>query len=325
MIRDAMGSGYCYKTPVTIKKHPLLKNLRKSRTPLAALIHVLMDDILERPVGELFSTAELSGTIAVGIRSIAAEPRNEHFLERQIYVSIADLQDAKFKGKLPNRMIKAIRSLAAQPFVLDEDLITELLDHDAARILLREVLQLSMLSFSEQLANLVPGGNVISEFVSKVRGIAALTIGSDGMSVEEHINESVEKTLSPALRMTAERLADDSFTAELADWRGHVLNVLLDQPVKELIGHLDQVAPKELASQLATLLQSIAEWSKLEEIIEKSVGVALDRAGDQSLRNIMYGASAEKDLRPVVEQQLVEAIWPFVQSSAFEEWLNEFS
>jgi hypothetical protein len=125
--------------------------------------------------------------------------------------------------------------------------------------------------------------------------------------------------------MTAGRLADDDFAIELADWRGHVLNVLLDQPVKVLLGHLDQVDPGQLATQLTALLKSIAEWDQLDKIIRKSVKAALDRAGEQSLGAMLAAAATETDLRPLVEKQLVKALWPFVKSPAFEAWLNEFS
>jgi len=310
---------------MTTKKHPLLVNLRKSHAPLAALVHIGMDHLLQRPVRELFNTAELSRAISIGVRSVATEPHNEQLLEKQICQSIAELQDSKFEGKLPELTVEVIRDLAAQPLALNEDLIAQILDHNAARILLREVIQLSMLSFSERVADSLPGGNIVSQFASKFRGFSALTIGSEGMTVKTLINGSVEDNLAPALRMTAERLADDNFAIELADWRGHVLNVLLDQPIKDVIGHLDQVAPKELAKQLTVLLQSIAEWSKLEEIIDKSVEAALDRAGGESLHTLLKGAETEKDLRPVVEKQLVRALWPFVKSPEFEEWLNDFS
>ena len=306
------------------KKHPLLANLRKSHAPLAALVHIGMDYILQRPVHELFNSAELSRAIAIGIRKLASEPRNEQLLEKHIHQSIAELQDAEFEGTLSDRTVEAIRGLATQPLGLDDNLITELLNHSAARVLLREVIQLSMVSYSERFAEWVPGGNIVSGFASKFRGFAAVTRTSDGLTLEQHINGSVEENLKPALRTTAEHLADEAFAAELADWRGHVLNVLLDRPVKELICHLDQVAPEELAKQLAELLRSIADWSNLDELIEQSVETALDRAGEQSLGDLLQGAATEKDLRPIVEKQLVKAFWPFVRSSAFEDWLNEF-
>jgi len=314
---------------MTTKKPPLLVKLRKSHAPLAALIHIGMDYILQRPVRELFNTAELAKAAAIGIRSVAAEPGNEALLEQQIRQSLkqlqqAELQDAEFEGKLPERTVEVIRALIAQPFALDEDLVAELLDHSAARFLLREVIQLSLLRFSRRVAERLPGGTIVSQFANTFRGFAALTVGSEGVTVEKLINGSVEDSLSPALRLTAERLADEDFATEVADWRGHIVNVLLDQPVKGLLGPLDQIEPRALALQLTALLQSIADWNNLEEVIEKSVAAVLERAGDESLGNLLRGAAKEKDLRPIVEQQLVKTLWPFVRSPEFEEWLNEF-
>jgi hypothetical protein len=310
---------------MTTKKHPLLVNLRKSRAPLTELVHIGMDYILQRPIHELFNTNELSKAIALGIRSVAAEPRNEELLEKQIHASIAELQRSKFDGKLSEHTVDAIRGLAATPVKLNEELVAQLLDHSATRVLLREVIQLSVMNFSERAAAVIPGGNMVHQFAIAFRGFAARTVTSDGMTVEMHINGAVEDNLSPALRSTAARVADENFAAELADWRGHVLNVLLDRPIKELIGQLDQVSPKELAGQLAALLQSIASWNKLDQVVQKSVQASLVRVREQTLNDILQGTGTEKDLRPIVEKQLVKALWPFLKSAEFEAWLNEWS
>lgn len=299
----------------------LLNSLRNSRAAVAGLIGAWMDDVLERPVGELFNTSELAVAIATGIRGVAADSRNEDFLRERIAIAIEELQDLEGAGKLPTRGVKAIRNLAAQPIVLDEELVSALLDHEAAHTLLREVLQQSLLGFTAKVASVFPGGETAFWLVDKARELAASAAGDVGTSIEQRVNESVDEALAPAFKLTAARIADEKFAGEMGDWRGHVLDVLLDWPMRELMGTLKQVDPEELAAQLAAFLQGIAEWTMLDKTIEKSLESTLDRAGDQSLGSLLAGTSVEKDWRPALEKQLVEAVWPFVQSAAFETWI----
>ena len=95
--------------------------------------------------------------------------------------------------------------------------------------------------------------------------------------------------------------------------------------MNELIGTIDQVSADALAAQLSTYLHGIAEWHGLEATVEQSIATALERTGDQSLRAMIAATSAEADWRPLLEKQLVDAAWPFVQSEAFQEWLDNLT
>ena len=293
-----------------------------SRQALETLVHAWMDDILERPVDELFEITELAAALTTAIRGIAADPRNDEFLRQQVALSIDELRALEVEGRLPQRSITAIRDLAAQPLVIDEALMAELLDHPAARVLLRELLQQALHDFAEKIASLFPGGQTAFRFVDQARAFAAAAVGGVGISVEESVNESVDEALAPAFQLAARRMAEAEIAGELADWRGHVLKVLLDRPMNELIGTVDQVSADALAAQLSSYLHGIAEWHRLEVTVEQSIAAALERAGDQSLRAMIAGTSAETDWRPVLEKQIVDAAWPFVQSEAFQEWLG---
>jgi hypothetical protein len=309
----------------TIDRNRLLTELRGSRDALAAVVQAWIDDVLERPLSDLFDTAELASAIAAGVRGVAADPRNEAFLKQQISTAIDELQSATAGGKLPSRTITALRDLAAQPYVLDQGLVAALLNHEAAHVLLRDVLQQSLLDFTEQVASWFPGGEVAFWLVGKAHGIAAAAVGEVGQSIEARVKASVDEALAPAFGLTAERMADPAFAAQLGDWRGHILDVLLGWPTPELLATLEQVDPEELAAQLAALLHSMADWSMLEQTLQASLESAMGRTGDRSLHQLLSGTSLEQDWRAAVEKQLVEAIWPFVQSAAFEHWLNRLA
>lgn len=303
--------------------NPALENLRKSPDALVALVRAWVDDLLDRPVGELLDRAEIVSAVAAGVRGVVSEPSNIELLQEQIAIAVQELQGLDVKGRLPERTVDAMRGLATQPFALDEAVMAEILDHEAARILLREVLEQALFSFTKQLASLFPGGETAFRIADRARGLAASAVV--GTSIEERANESVEEAVAPALDLAAGRLSDDAFSSKLAGWRGHILGVLLDQPLENLVGTVDAIDSESSAAQLAEMFQGIAEWDRLETVIEKSLESALERTRDQSLRDIAAGTTLEQEWRPVLEKQLFALAWPFMQSDAFETWLRGVS
>lgn len=303
----------------------LLSNVRRSREAVDTLVRAWTEDMLERRVDEIFDAGDLARLATAGIREMAADPGNEEFLERQIGIWLGELKDLKIEANPPRQAVMAVRDILSQPYVLDEDLVAALLDHEAAHVLLREVLRQTLFVFSAQVASLFPGGELVFWLADKARDIAASVAGEVGSSIEERVNESVDDALAPAFKLAAERIADEEFAGKMGDWRGHVLDVLLDWPTQQLAGSLDQVDPGELAGQLAAFLQSIARWEKLEDVVRHTLVSALDRAGDQSLRSMLSGSSLEETWRPALEKQLADAIWPFVKSKGFATWLASVS
>ena len=303
----------------------LLGKLRGSRETVEALVRAWLDDLLDRRVDELFDASGLARLAVSGVREMAADPRNEEFFARQMAAWLGDVKDLETSAQPPSRAVTAFRDIVNQPYVLEEELVIALLDHEAAHILLRDVLRHALFNFSAQVASLFPGGEVAFWLVDKARGIASSATGGAGSDIEHKINESVDEALAPAFKLTAGRIADREFAGSMGEWRGHVVDVLLGWPTSQLVGSLEQVDPEELAGQFAAFLQSVAGWDKLEEVLRDTLALTLDRAGDQSLRSLLSGSSLEQNWRPALEKQVADAIWPFVQSEGFAAWLASLS
>ena len=90
-----------------------------------------------------------------------------------------------------------------------------------------------------------------------------------------------------------------------------------------LVGDRGELLRLVLADErLDDLVESIGmPKEKLEEVMRDTLASALDRAGDQSLRSMLSGSSLEHSWRLALEKQLADAIWPFVESQGFANWL----
>jgi hypothetical protein len=277
--------------------------------------------VLERRVNELFDPGDLARAATTGIREVAANPETEELLERRIARWLAEIRGLEIEAKAPGQAVVAVREILNQPYVLDKELVAALLDHEAAHILLRDVLRQTLFAFYSQVASLFPGGEMALWLVDKTRDIVASVAGEVGYSIEERVNESVDEALAPAFQLAAERIADPEFAEKMGEWRGHVLDVLLDRPRHQWVTSLDQVDPAELAGQFAAVLQGVSRWDQLEEIVRETLVSALNRTGDQSLGSMLSRSLPEQSWRPALETQLADAIWPFVQSKGFANWL----
>ncbi len=298
---------------------------RPSREALTALVHAWVEDLIARPLETVIEPTRLAPSLAHALQQAAADARNRELLRAQLAGALQDLEDPKLKGRPPRRAVTAARRLVSQPVVPDRVLVTALLDHEVPHVLLREVLQRSFAGFAHQVASLVPGGELAFWLLGQARDIAASAAGEVASSVEARVNAAVDEALAPALDHLAERMADAEFAAQLADWRAHVVQVLLDRPLTQLAAGFDATDPRALASALVDLLHGLADWPQLEAALEAWLTAALRQSGPRSLRELLSGTSLEEDWRPALESQLVEALWPFVQSRAFAQWLADFA
>ncbi len=307
-----------HRNSPTAPRHP-------SREALAALVHAWVEDMLERPLETVVAPARLAPALAHALRQAAADQRNRELLRAQLTGSLQDLEAPGLKGRPPKRAITAARRLVSQPVVPGRELVTALLDHEAPHVLLREVLQRSFAGFAHQVASLLPGGELAFWLLGQARDIAASAAGEVASDLEARVNAGVDEALAPALDHLAERMTDAQFARQLADWRGHVVQVLFDRPISQLVAGLDDTDPRALATALVDLLHGLAEWPQLEGALEAWLTAALRQSGSSSLRELLTGTSLEQDWRQTIEAQLVEAIWPFLQSPAFAQWVAAFA
>ncbi|NIQ94001.1 MAG: hypothetical protein GWN87_07165, partial [Desulfuromonadales bacterium] len=93
---------------------------------------------------------------------------------------LGELRDLEIEATPPGQAVMALREILNQPYVLDKDLVAALLDHEAAHILLRDVLRQALFAFSSQVASLFPGGEMAFWLVDKTRDFVASVAGGAG-------------------------------------------------------------------------------------------------------------------------------------------------
>ena len=220
--------------------------------------------------------------------------------------------------------MEPLRSLAAQPLVLNQELAKALLDHPAFHGLVRELLTKSLLGYSKQIAELFPGGKTFTGLVGRARGLVASGLGDSTANLEFRATQFVEDALAPSINRAASYLAEEKSTESMSDWRGHILETLLDRPVTELVALVNHVDPETVAGEVSGLMEAFAQWPELEDTIASVLNSILDAVGQKNLRELIAGHGLEQHLLPLLEKKMVEAIWPLLQGEAFEHWYEQY-
>lgn len=307
----------------------VLERLRGEPARVEALVGLVMDDLLSRPVPELVDPAWLSARLVEGLRASATDARTEAWIRERIDAARAQLkgQTRRPREAVPEEIVGAARDLLRRPYIPEEDLIGRLLDHRAVGNLLREVLQTALLDFATRMRPPVPPPKLpSSRRLSKLVGVAQEVAGVVGQGVEKQLEGKVRAFVDGAIAGSVNRmvkhLCSPERAEELAEWRSDALDVLLDVPVDRWLLELDKLDPDGLVTDLAALLRAVANSDGLADQIEVALEAVVEESGDRSARDFLEGSGLEEGWRPHLEALAVERTRAVIATDAFESWLT---
>jgi hypothetical protein len=312
------------KTP---KKNNLLVSLQDPAA-VEELIDLYINFLLNQPLNSIFTSADLSATIVAGLKGAASDPKNEQWMIDLIETGLKKAKKQKHKGKMKDLVspdtIEACQQLAQLPISISKESAAALIDHPLAKTFLREILTQSILDFSQQFASHLPGGKVMSGLMGMARDIASSKLSSAGFDIEQKAKSFVEQALSPSLKVVADLLADNNHATGLADWRAHILSVVVNMTKQEFVTVFAKVDEKNLATQLSTLFKSIALWDRLEPTIKSYLDETMKQVGSRSVRRLIAGTSLEKEWRGLISHQFSSVLLAFFAHREFADWLGKY-
>lgn len=293
------------------------------------LIDLYINFLLNQPLHSIINSTDLTKSIVAGMKSMAGDPKNEAWLIELIASGLKQVKKQKKKGAVkdlfPPKAIEACQQLAQCPVSLSKSTATALVDHAVVKTFLRYILTNSILEFSQQFAAHLPGGKVVSGLMGMARDIASSRLGGVGINIEQKAKSFVEEALSPSLKVVADLLADDGHAAGLADWRRHILGVVVNLSFQEFVAMFAKVDEEKLASQIAVLCRSVALWDKLSPTIQTFLDEAIKQVGDRSIRSTIAGTSLEKEWRSLIARQFSSIVGTFFADAQFAGWLEKHS
>lgn len=296
-------------------------------------VDLLIEDVLSRPVRELADPAWIARQLAATARTAAADPQVEVWLRARI-------RDARGRVpagpvEVPPELREPLRALLSRPYVPDRELVGALLDHDTARLLLRNLFQDLLIAFGRKLRpamQMAPRAPIPS-----LRGLQKLGEGVLGVvgqelevQLEQRAREFMDAGVQRLVDKMADHLCDPKLSSEYGSWRRHVLDVLGRTDARKLAAEVEKLDPESLVATGAALVRGLAGREELVGQLEAVIRAAMDAAGDRSVRALLTGegsaVASTETLDTGVEalrDVLRERGRALVETEAFEAWWDE--
>ncbi len=286
------------------------------------LADLMLEDLLDRPVAELVDARWLAERLVASLRSAAADPRVEGWFRDRVN----DLRARVPQGtpEVPAAIRGPLRDLLLRPYVPDRAIVGRLLDHDTARLLLKNLFQDLLVAFARRIRPpVVPKAPLGG--LGRLGKLGEGMLGAVGHELEHQIEQRAREFTDQATQKLVEKMADHLCNAELVveygAWRAYGLDVLLATDARALAGEVEKLDPEALIATGAALVRGIAAREELVSEVEAVLTAAMESTGSRSTRELLGGVEEHGlDLLRDLLRQRARAV---VETSAFERWFEE--
>lgn len=308
------------------------------------LAGLVVDHVLDRPVTELVEPEWLAGQVVFALKASTEGDRTEAWFREQVQAARKRVPTGKVGEHVPQEVVDPLREVLARPVVLDRALVGRLLDHEAVRGLVKDLLRGSLQAFAAKLRTLsaaVPKSAAASRGIGRLRalsqGVKAVgdnVLGGISKELEERstqrINEFLDASLSAAMAQVADHICDPAHANNYGAYRAHLLDTMLDTDAATLDEEFDKLDPDSLVATGAATARVIARREGLEAELTKAIRAALDESGGRTLRDFLAetgleeaaGSDADAEWRQALHDQIARQATAFVETEAFADWLD---
>ena len=301
-----------------------------------------VDDLLARPLQDLAASPAVAAALARAIRTAAADPATAAGLRAEARrlvgrVSAPSHPRARLRRRIPREVTDPLRTFLAEPWVPERDLVLRLLDHDAMRTLVQEVLQESVIGFARRIRSLAPDRlpvlgravrrSPVGQGLSRLRSLGSGMVSAVGSEIEEHLEqrarEFVAQGIRAALLHVATLLTDPGRSGTLADWRAHLLDALLDTDDATWAREARKTDPDRLAGTILHGIQRLAGRPDLDIALGDLLARPIGPWAEGSLGERLAAAGLLEPFREAATAILREQAARLVAGPAFRTFLDD--
>lgn len=289
------------------------------------LVDLMLDDLLDRPIIELVEPGWLARQLAATARQAAADPQVEAFFRARVSDARSHVQSGR--PPVPPELREPLREVLARPYVPDREIVGRLLDHNTARLLLRNLFQDLLVAFARKLKPPVAAQRGFTG-LGGFRGLQKLSEGISNFvgeefeaQVEHRAREFMDAGVQRLVEKMADHLCDPALVADYGAWRAHGLDVLLATDMRALAAEVEKLDPEALVATGAALVRGIAGQEALVAQFEAMLRSAMSASGGRSARELLGGL--ETHGIELVRSVMRERARALVDTPAFSTWWDE--
>ena len=229
---------------------------------------------------------------------------------------------------VPSEIRRPLTELMRRPYVPDRAIVGRIMDHDTARLLLKNLFQDLLVAFARRIRPPVPL-NVPKPSIPALGRLSKLgegVLGAVGQELEQQVEQKAKEFADQAAQRLVEKMADHlcdpTLEREYGEWRAHGLAVLLGTDSRKLAGEVEKLDPEALIATGAALVRGIAGRDELIGEVERVLELTMESTGSRSARELLGGVEEHGlDLARELLHQRARAV---VDTPEFEAWFDEF-
>ena len=239
---------------------------------------------------------------------------------------MADLRARVPSGpaEIPSSIRGPLREVLRRPYVPDRALMGAVLDHDTARLMLKNLFQDLLVAFARRLRPPMQLPKPALPF-GRLQRLGEGMLGAMGHELEHQVEQKAREFTDSAVQRLVEKMADHLCNPELVteygDWRAHMLDVVLDADLHALAGEVEKLDPEALIATGAALVCGIAGREELTGELQAVIEAVMEGAGGRSARVLLDGVDAHGI--GLVRDLLRQRASAVVETEGFARWWDE--
>lgn len=287
------------------------------------LVELVIDDTLATPIRELVDVPWLAHALADALRAGADDPTVERMVRDQLRVARQHTGSGPIP--VPPELKAPIEALVGRIFIPDRQLVGAILEHEGARVLLKGLLEDSLIAFAARLKpptmptpRGLPNLGALGKLGSNVLGVV-------GHEFERQVQVKAREFLAVAVHKLTSKMADqlcDPDAAEVyAAWRVYGVQTVLATDRQVLAAEVEKLDPEALAGSALELVRAFVARPTLTKELEKVLRELVEQAGEKTLRETLGGV--ETHGIGIVREILRARMRAVIQTDAFAVWWDE--
>lgn len=293
----------------------------------------ILDELLDQPLGQLVDANALTLAIDAALVRSVLDPTVQPVVARTVKEMRALLvaERAKIGSFVPPNAQQGLRDLAARSVPLLAPLVKEISEHEAARLVMTDVLHDALVQFSDRVNPFVAEWGLPS-IMKKFSpfGLGGVGKSIDGMRVEfeKRLEPEIRKFLigfsREALRKGAGSIVSQSDTPAFIALRQKILTFVLDQRFADVL--LEERDNETVTKIAVDVILHVSTDEKLAQQRRQIVKEFVAAHAGSRVREVIVAYGGPDKLPPNVVQAVAEATFPAfaaaVGSATGKQWLE---
>lgn len=314
-----------------MKKDPtaLLAELRQESGPLDALVALGVDAVLAQPVGELVGVEWIMGAVEAGLSQGVTSEVIGRYLQPAAgrERSRGEASGERVDAWIPAEQVPQMLELMRRPFLINPDIVQDLVDQGAVRSMVGAVVQEAILGFM-QLSAKVPGLSGAANLMGALgrqagKGLFGGARKGIEKQMEQRIKEFMEQSMVRLTNKIVELASSEAGLKLQGEMRADLLGKALGTRMSFYYEELAKLPAPEMWALIPPLIAHNLARPEIKEALENELRLGLEQEAGKTALELLTELGIADETRELIHKRATPLAQKIVESETFAAWLSD--